>query len=182
MAKATKGPGSLSEQLKKALDDARAQIAQNMDTHGRNASGRSVKDLQTSVYETPEGLEGIIFFDKEVSWLYMEKGRGPNRSQTPGSRGVKSFTRIIAEWIMAKGFPVKTIHSKTPRGKQDPYTRGVNSLAAAIAKTIVKKGTRLYRNKQHDDIFTSVTEQTANQMLDKMNALLDVEVERYLQQ
>lgn len=153
-------PGDI---LKSHLTNIKDRIAERMAVTGRSVSGRSVASLKVEV----KGGHGILWGSK--SFLAMEKGRGPG----PVPRG---FTEIIMAWAQAKGISVR---SKTP-GTKDPEA-ALRSFAGAVAYNIMKKGTRLYRTKQYDDIFSSVVkeeleimeEQMAVNLLDQITMIND---------
>lgn len=140
-------PGEI---LRRHLANIKNKIAERMATSGRNASGRSVASLSVQI----DGDHAILWGSK--SFLSMEKGRGPGAVPM-------GFTEIIMAWARAKGISVR---AKVPQsGSQDAVLR---SFAGAVAYNIMKKGTKLYRSKQHDDIFTSVVAEELKQMSDDM--------------
>ena len=146
-------PGDI---LKSYLTDIKNKIAERMVSSGRSVSGRSVSSLKVEVNDG----HGILWGLK--SFLAMEKGRGPG----PVPRG---FTEIIMAWAQAKGISIRA----QATGPKDPES-ALRSFAGAVAYNIMKKGTRLYRTKQYDDIFSSVVKEELEKMEEHMAvSLLD---------
>lgn len=132
------------------LNNIKNKIAERMVATGRSASGRSVASLEVEVKDG----HGILWGSK--SFLAMEKGRGPGAIPM-------GFTEIIMAWAKAKGISVQ---SKV-RQPSDPEAP-LRSFAGAVAYNIMKKGTKLYRTKQYDDIFSSVVEEELEKMGEDM--------------
>lgn len=132
----------IQEIIKRHLENVKAKIASQMAAHNRNASGRSVASLEVEV----SGNVGILYGAK--SFLVMERGR-------KGGKVPRGFVDIIRQWIIDKGIPVTPIPAKTGRAILSPQERGIRSLAGAIAHKIMKEGSRLHRDGEYNDIYTS---------------------------
>lgn len=153
----------------KEVEDA---IRQNMDTHGRNASGRSVRSLRRVVVSDSRAyLEGL------KSFLVMERGR--KAGKVP-----RGFVGIIRQWIIDKGLPVRLVPAKTWRGdmRKSPYDRGLDRMAGAIAYTIRNKGTRLHRRKGFDDIFTTAINEVTDRLSRELELWAGLKIERIHQE
>lgn len=147
----------VNEILKSHLDNIKARIAERMASSGRNASGKSVASLAVEVAEG----HGILWGSK--SFLAMERGRGP------GAIPVK-FTDIIYAWAKAKG-----ISAQAKSGLKQTPEVALRSFAGAVAYNIMKKGTKLFRSKQHDDIYSTVLNEELEQMGNEMAiSLIDI--------
>ena len=132
------------------LNNIKNKIAERMVATGRNVSGRSVASLKVEVKDG----HGILWGSK--SFLAMEKGRGPGAIPM-------GFTEIIMAWAKAKGISVQS-RVRQPSNPEAP----LRSFAGAVAYNIMKKGTKLYRTKQYDDIFSSVVEEELEKMGEDM--------------
>jgi len=137
----------IKEILTEHLMAIKANIAERMAANGRNASGHSVASLIVEV----DGNHGILWGAK--SFLVMEKGRRPGAVPM-------GFHEIIYNWAKAKG-----ISANVKAGQKQTPDKALRSFAGAVAYTIMKKGTKLYRNKQYNDIFSTVL----NDELEKMS-------------
>ncbi len=136
----------IKEILTEHLMVMKTKIAERMATEDRNASGRSVASLTVEV----DGDRGILWGSK--SFLVMEKGRRPGAVPM-------DFHEIIYNWAKAKG-----ISAKAKAGQKQTPEKALRSFAGAVAYTIMKKGTKLYRDKRYNDIFSTVL----NNELEKM--------------
>lgn len=126
-------------------------MTQAMADFGRNASGRSVGSLTIAV----SGNVGTLYGSK--SFLAMERGR-------KGGKVPKGFVGIIKQWIIDKGISVAPIPAKRRNTKYTPHERGLNSFAGAIAHKIMTDGTKLYRDGQFNDIFTTAVNEELEAM------------------
>ncbi len=132
----------IQEIIKRHLENVKMKIANQMAANNRNASGRSVASLVVEV----TGSIGTLYGSK--SFIAMERGR-------KGGKVPKDFVGIIRQWIIDKGIAVTPIPAKTHRAILSPEERGIRSMAGAIAHKIMKEGTRLYRDGEYNDIYTS---------------------------
>lgn len=142
---------NIEEILTRHLENVKAKIASQMDSLGRNASGRSVASLVVEV----NGAVGILWGSK--SFLPMEKGRRPGPVPC-------NFVAIIKQWIIDKGLTVTPIPTKR-KSRISPHERGLNSFAGAVAYKIMKEGTKLYRDQGYNEIYT----QAVNEELEALN-------------
>lgn len=142
-------------------------IKRNMDINGRNASFRSVKSLKRVVESDEHAwLEGL------TSFLVMERGR-------KGGKVPMGFRKIIRQWIIDKGLPVKLIYTKRWHpNEKSPYDRGLDSMAFLIARKIMQSGTRLHRQQGYDDIFTSEIEKIMPMLERDLALWAEVEIDR----
>lgn len=124
------------------MDKVKTAVQNRMVQAGRNASGKTSSSLRVECTDN----SAVLFGAK--SFLSIENGRGPG--SVP-----RDFVSVIRNWIKVKGIAVKAIPSRR-KSTIFPQDRGLNHMAGAIAHNIMTKGTRLYREKGHDDIFTSV--------------------------
>ena len=118
------------------LSQLRASILQNLARYNRNATGETARSLRIQL--NPDG--GTLFGRNH--FYTLEVGRGPTRNITPSTPTLRE--RIYA-WIQAKGVHV------------DGYTD--LSLSYAIAKTIHKLGTKLFRDKKMQDIYSTALDE-----------------------
>lgn len=137
--------------LKSHLETIKAKVVERMVQQKRNASGKSVASLAVTVDDTSAALWGA------KSFLVMENGRGPG----PVPMG---FFEIIYNWAKAKG-----ISAKAKAGQQQLTVEGaLRSFSGAVAYNIMKKGTKLYRSKEHDDIYSAVIKAELEKMHGEM--------------
>ena len=142
---------TIEETLQKHLENVRQKVIKAMGDYGRNASGRSVASLTISVAGNIGTLSG------SASFLAMERGR-------KGGKVPKGFVGIIKQWIIDKGISVAPIPAKRRNTKYTPHERGLNSFSGAVAHKIMTDGTRLFRDKQFNDIFTTAVNEELEQM------------------
>lgn len=135
-----------NEILRQHLTNIKNRIAKRMASNHRNASGRSVASLKVEVSDGHAVLWGA------KSFLVMEKGRGPGAVPA-------GFIEIIMDWAKAKG-----ISACAKSGLNVSKESAMRSFAGAVAYNIMKKGTKLYRTKQYDDIFSSAVEEELKKM------------------
>lgn len=141
---------TIDELLKSHLENVKTKIAERMASSGRNASGKSVASLRVEVNDS----HGILWGSK--SFLAMERGRGPGAIPM-------GFVEIITAWAKAKG-----ISAYSKAGVRQDKDTAMRSFAGAVAFNIMKKGTRLFRNKQYNDIYTSALNEELDKMKDAM--------------
>lgn len=146
---------TIAEVLQTHLENVKRKVAQAMADNQRNASGRSVASLNVVV----NGNKGILYGSK--SFLAMERGR-------KGGKVPYGFVGIIKKWIIDKGIAVTPIPAKRKNVKYTPQERGLNSFAGAVAYKIMKEGTKLHRDRQFNDIFTSAVNEELELMSDEL--------------
>lgn len=147
----------IKEILSLHLNKIKEKIAERMSQLHRTASGKSVSSLLIEIDEE----RGVIYGNR--SFLVMERGRGSGKVP-------HNFTSIIRRWILDKGISVK---SKTAvSGKPISQEQALKSFAGAVAFNIMKKGTKIHRDKQYDDIYTSAINEELKVMSDKVAVLV----------
>lgn len=165
--------------IEKALKFVMQGVATNMDRYKRTASGNSIRKMRI-VLESPE--HGYLTGPK-YPFVVLEKGRGKGRNewrrrgQSNGGKG--GFIDNIKKWIIDKGIP---IHTNTSNGyNPNDFDKQATRMAGAIAYNINKYGTRLHKNGQFDDIFTTnINVATARLSTELMN-WTSVKIDRILQ-
>lgn len=147
---------TVEETLTRHLGNVKQKVEQAMAAYGRNASGRSVASLTVSV----QGDTGTLYGSR--SFWVMERGRRPGKVP-------HGFADIIRQWIIDKGLKVTPIPARRTQGvKYTPYERGLRSMAGAIAHKIMTEGTRLYRDNDFNDIYTSAVKEELELMADEL--------------
>lgn len=141
---------NVAEILTQRLERIKTKVQERILQEGRSASGKTAASLNIVI----NGMKGALYGRKSI--LAIERGRGPGKIP-------HGFVGIIREWIKAKGITVKPIPTKRA-SSITPEKRGLNSMAGAIAYNIMKKGTRLYRDKSYNDIYSSVLEEELEEM------------------
>lgn len=142
----------VSEWTRQTLEAVKLDIIRNMGLHGRNASGRSVASLDVKI----NGIGGTLY--GLSSFLTMETGR-------KGGRVPKGFQQIIADWIVAKGIPLRA--QATLKGRT--YQSLLHSTAFLIARKIRQSGTMLHRNGHKQDIFSKSALAEVDRLAERMN-------------
>lgn len=146
------------------LDAIKAGIVERMAQYGRNASGRSVASLEVETNEDGGSLKGLS------SFLVMERGRGPGKVPA-------NFTSIIRDWIVAKGISYKGMIPVNGTPQQ-----GLARLSGAIAYSIIKNGTRLYRDKRYNSIYSDLIEKELEALEKECSAVFELEVDKLHQE
>lgn len=146
----------VNEILKTHLESIKTKVAERIVNSGRNASGKSVASLKVEVNDG----HGTLWGSK--SFLAMERGRGPGAVPM-------NFTEIIYGWAKAKG-----ISAQAKAGTQQTPDQALRSFAGAVAYNIMKKGTKLFRNRAQEDIYSSVIKEELELMENEMTiSILD---------
>lgn len=150
--------------LQSYIEKIKLDTINNMASHQRNVTGKSVRSLTTQVIGNGEAI-----MYGSSSFLAMERGRA-------GGRVPRDFFSIIKQWVVDRGISVTPIKPKPTKNgnvrrnvKLTPYERGLNHLSGAIAYRIIKDGTRLHRRNQFDDIFSTSVEENTKEMFDKVS-------------
>lgn len=136
------------------LENVKVKIQERMSQSGRNASGRSSASLTVEADNT----HGILWGGSQ--FLVMERGRAAG----PVPKG---FFEIIYDWAKAKGLASKV----RPRFERQSQDSALRSFAGAVAYTIMKKGTKLYRDKGYNDIFTTAVNEELEVLSDELIAV-----------
>lgn len=155
---------SVNDIVTSHLNAVKAGIAERMAAQGRNASGRSVRSLDVQSTDNGGALYG------SSSFLVMEKGRGPGKVPA-------DFISIIRAWIVAKGISYNDLIPKngTP-------TQGLARLSGAIAYNIMKKGTRLYRDKGYNSIYSELVDEELEKLAKEISSVFETEADRLHQE
>lgn len=135
-------------------------IVLRMEQMGRNASGSTVRSMVVNATDSGGTLDG------SKNFMYLEYGRGPGKVP-------KGFYEIIKDWVVAKGISYKDMIPKNGTPEQ-----GVARLSGAIAHSIITKGTRLYRDKEYNDIYSSLIEQEVELLSKDAAGIFETEVEK----
>lgn len=135
-------------------------IALRMEQMGRNASGSTVRSMVVNTSDSGGMLEG------SKSFMYLEHGRGPGKVP-------KGFYEIIKDWVIAKGISYQDMIPKNGTPEQ-----GLARLSGAIAHSIITKGTRLYRDNEYNDIYSSLIEQEVELLSKEAAGIFETEVEK----
>ena len=135
-------------------------IALRMEQMGRNASGSTVRSMVVNTSDSGGTLEG------SKSFMYLEHGRGPGKVP-------KGFYEIIKDWVVAKGISYQDMIPKNGTPEQ-----GLARLSGAIAHSIITKGTRLYRDNEYNDIYSSLIEQEVALLSKEAAGIFETEVEK----
>lgn len=129
------------------LQDMAKRIADNLDSTGTTASGRTAKSLR---------VEGTDF---GALMLARRNFKGVEIGNAPG-KYPKGFNQIIKQWILDKGIsitqlPYKRKASANFSQKYSAEERGLNAMAGAISHSIIKSGTDLFKKGGRDDIYSN---------------------------
>lgn len=118
------------------LSQLRASILQNLARYNRNATGETARSLRIQLNPDGGTLYGRKFFET------LEVGRGPTKVWV---RSNPTLQERILVWIKAKGVHV------------DGYNDV--SLSYAISKKIHKFGTKMFREKRVQDIYSTALDE-----------------------
>ena len=135
-------------------------ITARMAQQGRNASGRTVRSLVVTATETGGSLEG------DSTFRYIEHGRGPGKIP-------HGFYDIIKDWVIAKGISYQQLAPRNGTPEQ-----GLTRLSGAIATSIMKNGTKLYRDRGYNDIYSELMEKELELMATETAGVFETEVEK----
>jgi hypothetical protein len=147
-----------------ALDDLKQRIAHNIVSTGQNASSLHVEE-----YGSGAKLLGRFPFGT------LETGRKPGK--VPGN-----FQSIILQWMNDKGIKASPIPyiskpSKHWQPKYTPQERGDRSLAGAIAHKIKTGGTKLYRDKGRNDVYSNEIPATIESIRKQLTGIYKQEIQ-----
>ena len=144
------------ELLNKEGSQLVSKIQSNIQSAGKNATGKTARSLKTTVIDNDKVTKLTI---DAAPWFFtLETGR---------KAGKRPPIAPIMEWIQAKGI------------------QGGKGLAYAIAVNIGKKGTKLFQTGGRKDIFSNViNDNTVKRIEDKIaeisiKATADSIIERY---
>lgn len=134
-------------------------IIRRMAEQGRTATGRTAASL--SVVARDDG--GALYGNRNL--LYIERGRGPGKVP-------KNFRAIIRDWIVARGIRYDGLTSRHGNREQ-----GLDRLSFIIAKSIIDKGTRLYREKGYNDIYSTLLEEETEKTGDELSEIASAKID-----
>lgn len=142
------------------VEQIRSGIVQNMSSMGRTTSGASVNSLLAVPDKNGVGASLM----GAPQWAVMQHGRKPG--------GVPSnFREIIKEWAKRKGISITVRNGQTQEAAMDRFSY-------IVARSIMKKGTKLYRDKDYNDIFDTLVDQEAEKMAKEAQDLLSIQVDK----
>ncbi len=141
------------EIVKDELTQMIGRIANNLDSTGTSASGRTAKSMFVEDTEF-----GVIVWTSRRYFKGVEIGR-------PAGGVPKGFNQIIKQWILDKGITVTQLpYKRKPSANWQPkYSVPERSLimaAGAIASNIKSKGTGLHQSGGRSDIYSQEIETT----------------------
>lgn len=88
--------------LDKILDETVDDLRRSMDQKELKASGKASRSLKKKVETSGSVTKGTI--QGAIQWYFLERGRGPNRKQTPGQ--AKYLGILLKDWVKAKGIDI----------------------------------------------------------------------------
>ena len=140
----------------RSLERIRSNIADNINSKGLRASGKTEKSMRIEMYDEGGRLWGRQYFQS------LEEGR-------PAGKVPYNFTAIIKQWIRDKGIAVQLVPYKRRVSErwQPKYSveeRSLNMAAGAIAHSIATRGTLLYRQGGRRDIYTPIIEEETKRL------------------
>lgn len=150
--------------LAEELEELRKRIIENHLAAGQKASGRTMQSLRVEV-----GDESGVLWGRNAFGV-LETGR-------KGGKVPKGFHLIIRQWMKDKGIEADPIPYKTDRPhKYTPEERGARTLAFFIARKIQRQGSRLYRMKGRNDIYSNEIPKTIDRISERMLKVIKVMV------
>lgn len=133
------------------LEDLRERIISNIDSTGRNASGRTAKSMHTDV----SANRGVLF--GRMAFGALETGRKPGKVPV-------GFYQIIKQWVIDKGIAFDSLTER-------------NSFAYLVSRKIANEGTMLYRKGSEADVYTEEIPETIERIKDRVGFLMRMEFE-----
>lgn len=146
--------------LLETLERIRRRIAENINTKGLRASGRTERSMEIEMGEARGRLTGRPYFQS------LELGR-------PGGKVPARFVDIIRQWILDKGLtvrmvPYKRVPSERWQPKYSVEERSLRMMAGAIAESIRQRGTLLYRQGGRKDIYSEVIDDEVKRLEERL--------------
>ena len=146
------------------LEDAKQRIQDNLATKGINASGRTSRSFRVERYDDGVRLVMGGTADRTAPLSTLEVGR-PGGNVPGGFRVTKAgtvdvsntFTAILVRWAKEKGIA--------------DFGWGA---ATMLGRRIADRGTNRHRN--HDDVYTSVVMQTAEEVKDGLRSVFTMSI------
>lgn len=127
------------------LEQLKTDISNNIDEQGKRASGRT----QESLLVDNQGDKVLLWARKFIGSL--ETGSAPWSGKTGNPCSASRFRSIIAEWIIQKGIDVDDI----------------GRASYLIARKIMTEGSRMWRGKMVDDVYSTAAKQAVEDIRDK---------------
>lgn len=148
----------------RSLERIRSTIADNINSKGLRASGKTEKSMRIEMYDEGGRLVGRQYFQS------LEEGR-------PAGKVPYNFPAIIKQWIRDKGIAVQLVPYKRRASErwQPKYSveeRSLNMAAGAIAHSIATRGTLLYRQGGRRDIYTPIIEEETKRLEGEIGILV----------
>ena len=146
------------------LEDAKQRIQDNLATMGINASGRTSRSFRVERYDGGVRLVMGGTADRTAPLSTLEVGR-PGGNVPGGFRVTKAgivdvsntFKAILVRWAAEKGIA--------------DFGWGA---ATMLGRRIADRGTNRHRN--HDDVYTSVVMQTAEEVKDGLRSVFTMSI------
>ena len=146
------------------LEDAKQRIQDNLATKGINASGRTSRSFRVERYDGGVRLVMGGTADRTAPLSTLEVGR-PGGNVPGGFRVTKAgivdvsntFKAILVRWAAEKGIA--------------DFGWGA---ATMLGRRIADRGTNRHRN--HDDVYTSVVMQTAEEVKDGLRSVFTMSI------
>lgn len=162
----------IDEAMYSALERIRAKIAENINSKGLRASGKTERSMR---------IEGDAFGMRLVGRPYfqsLELGR-------PAGRVPHNFAAIIRQWIIDKGLSVRMVpYKRKPSERWQPkysvQERSLRMAAGAIAHNIAMHGTQLYRAGGRMDIYSPVIAEEVEQLSRQYTDIIAKSISRVL--
>lgn len=151
---------SIRESVYETLERIRQRIAENIESKGLTASGKTARSMEVHMREFGGWIDGRPYFQS------LELGR-------PGGRVPYRFNEIIRQWIIDKGLSVPQIpYKRQPSERWQPkYSvaeRSLRMMAGAIANSIAARGTVLYCQGGRKDIYSNVIDEEVKKLREEM--------------
>lgn len=151
---------SLIENIRKeifqALEQAKTEIAANIQSEGLTASGQTANSMAVSFVEKGAELTG------RAAFFTLEHGRGAGNVPV-------NMVEIIKQWALDKGIqPIQREYKRQPSERWQPkYSvaeRSFQMFAGAVSYKIRTQGTQLYRSGGSETVYTPVIDNIINTM------------------
>lgn len=133
------------------LEDLRIRISDNIQSSGRQASGRTAKSMHTEKSDTGVTLLGRRAFTS------LETGRKPGKAPS-------GFYRIIQQWVIDKGISFDSVSKR-------------NSFAYLVSRKIAREGTKLYRDGGASDVYSKEIPTAIRRIKEKLGTFIKTKVE-----
>jgi hypothetical protein len=147
------------------LTELQAKIADNMRNAGEVASGKTIASMHVVHDEQQASLLGRVAFGA------LETGRRPGNVP-------KNFYTIIRKWMRDKGLHGEPKpYVRQGNHKYTPQERGDRQMAWGIVFKTKKEGSKLFRDKGRDDIYSNEIPITLQRIGDRLFKMVTMEVQ-----